>query len=162
MKVVVYLYWHALEKNQTGMKMGPNWSYCSDLWIQLTLDQIKEIEGMTVLFWAKLTHLSINGPHTHTRYQIQTLHLETLITIYTNYIFWWRDDVLLMKNSQAISRIAVPNMGLFVLILMHFQCWFQIWAQYQTIQNFFENFLKKKVTVSTVLNIYAKRVKANR
>ena len=30
-----------------------------------------------------------------------------------------------MKISQAISRTTVPNIGLFVLIFMHFLCWCQ-------------------------------------
>ncbi len=50
-----------------------------------------------------------------------------------------------MKISQAISRTTGPNKGLFVLILMHFSCWSQIWL-FSTIFNNFENwkkFLKK-------------------
>ncbi len=33
------------------------------------------------------------------------------------------------KISQVISRTTGPNIGLFVLILMHFRCWFQICTQ---------------------------------
>ena len=31
------------------------------------------------------------------------------------------------------SRTTGPNIGMFILILMYFPCWFQIWPQYLTI-----------------------------
>ncbi len=37
------------------------------------------------------------------------------------------------KISQAFSRTTGPNIGLLILILMHFPCWFQIWVEYLTI-----------------------------
>ncbi len=44
--------------------------------------------------------------------------------------------VLHMKISHAISRTTVPNIALFVLILMYVPCWFQILAQYWLILKF--------------------------
>ena len=39
-----------------------------------------------------------------------------LNTLHTNYIFQWKDDVLFIKISNAISRTTGPNIGLFVFI----------------------------------------------
>ncbi len=44
--------------------------------------------------------------------------------------FQWSEDVMFVKIQWAISRRTWSNTGLFVLILMHFTCWFQIWVQY--------------------------------
>ncbi len=48
-------------------------------------------------------------------------------------MFQWKENVLFMKISQAISRTTGPNIGLFVFILMHFSCWCQISLQNLTI-----------------------------
>ena len=38
-------------------------------------------------------------------------------------MFQWKEDVLLfVKILQAISRTTRPNIGLYVLLLMHFPC----------------------------------------
>ena len=53
-----------------------------------------------------------------------------------------KKKILFMKLAQAISRTTRPNMGLFVLILMHYVCWFQIMVTIFNISEFFEKFLK--------------------
>ncbi len=58
----------------------------------------------------------------------------------------WK-PVLFMKISQ-IHNLYIKNhknwtKGMFVLILMHFQFWFQVWGKFSPILKFFENFLKK-------------------
>ena len=46
-------------------------------------------------------------------------------------------------NSSSHVITAEPNMGLFVLILMHFQHWFYIWTQRFENLEIFENVWKK-------------------
>ena len=60
-----------------------------------------------------------------------------------NYVFRWNEDPVLTKISQAISRTTGPNIGMFVLILMHFLCWFQIWSQNMKILKFWKKFKMK-------------------
>ena len=43
-------------------------------------------------------------------------------TLHTNYMFQWKEDILLIKIPQAISRTTGPNIDLFGFILMHFSC----------------------------------------
>ncbi len=69
-------------------------------------------------------------------------------TLYTHYIFQWI-DVLFMKISQAISRTTGPNIGLFVFILMHFSCRFQIWTWKVTVLKFVKNLWKIVAVDST-------------
>ena len=38
----------------------------------------------------------------------------------TTYVFQWKEDGLFMKIPQTISRTTGPNIGLFILMLMHF------------------------------------------
>ncbi len=57
-----------------------------------------------------------------------------------------------MKNTQAISRTTGPNMGLFILILMHFPCWFNMGSVFYN-SEIFEKWLKKlKCRLSSILN----------
>ena len=42
-------------------------------------------------------------------------------------LFQWETHVLFVTISKVISRTTWPNTGLFVLILMHFPCLFQMW-----------------------------------
>ena len=53
--------------------------------------------------------------------------------MHTNNRFQWKPDVEFMKISQIISRTTGLNWNLFVLILMHFSCWFQIWLCFSTL-----------------------------
>ena len=55
---------------------------------------------------------------------------------------------MFVKQSQAISRTTGPNIGLFVLILMHFPYWFKIWAHYETILKFLKIFWRNDKGVS--------------
>ena len=75
----------------------------------------------------------------------------TIINVYYNWLLpcavsitlftqtpWFNgenNDILFPKISQVISRTTGPNIGLFVLILMYFSCWFQIWAQFIIFEN---------------------------
>ena len=70
-------------------------------------------------------------------------YTENVNTLHDNYIFQWKDDVLCMEISHAISRTTWSNIVLFVLILMHCSSWFQIWTQYYNIL-YFQIFWKKK------------------
>ena len=55
--------------------------------------------------------------------------------------FQWTEDLSCLWNSQAISRTTGPNIGYFVLNLMHFSCWLQ-WTQYWVLLFFLCFFLK--------------------
>ncbi len=51
---------------------------------------------------------------------------------------------LVFSIIQVISRTTGPNIDLFVLILMHFPCWFQIWAEFfNNSEIFLKTFLTK-------------------
>ena len=47
---------------------------------------------------------------------------ENKFFVLTTYIFQWNEDALFMRISQPVSRITVPNIGMFVLILKYFPC----------------------------------------
>ena len=66
-----------------------------------------------------------------------------------------------MKISQAISRTTGPNIGLFVLILMHFSCWFQLWAQNVTIVKFLKIFWKKLNIICTENSVWRVKVQSD-
>ena len=59
-----------------------------------------------------------------------------IFLLYYMYRFQYREDVLFMQIPQAISRTTGPNIGIFVLNLINFQYWFQIWSQYFAIVKF--------------------------
>ena len=42
-----------------------------------------------------------------------------LMLLNTNHMFQWKEKVLFVKISQAMSRTTRPNIGLCLLILMH-------------------------------------------
>ena len=46
--------------------------------------------------------------------------------LHANYMYQRNEDALFMKIQQAISRTTSPNIGLFVLILMHFSCHYEL------------------------------------
>ena len=67
------------------------------------------------------------------------------------------DLKLFLKIQGAISSTTAPILGLFVLLLMYFSCWIQIWQwkfEFPKILEKFENF-----GLSFALNIRAERVK---
>ncbi len=78
--------------------------------------------------------------------------------------FYEKTDVLFVKIPQTISRTTGPNIGLFILNLMHFSYWFQIWSQLLRIQNFFFKISwkkNKKLTVSPAFDHGVKRASGN-
>ena len=58
---------------------------------------------------------------------IHTLHISMEKRFFCCYL--WK---------YCISRTTGPNIGMFVLILMHFPCWFQIWIRNVTILKLLE------------------------
>ena len=84
-------------------------------------------------FWGKNNEDSVN---------LNGLGL-SISVLHVNFMFLSKEHFLFKKILQAISRTTGPNIGLFGFILMHFPCWFQIWAQYLTMLTFLNFFLQK-------------------
>ncbi len=91
---------------------------------------------------------NIASPWTSTYIPKLSTHTNSYTSLLVNYTFQWKENTLLMKISQAISRTTGPNICLFALILMHF-AWFQIWTRNVTLLNCFENFMKKMVDIAS-------------
>ena len=70
-----------------------------------------------------------------------------------------------MKISHAISRTSRSNIGLFVLILMHFSCSFQIWALQETVLiclQFPPNFQNEDVKYLRVITVQCRSMEPDK
>ena len=106
-KTIGFFHWFLITSLVLQMPLHTSFlKYCKDGSTSANLYLLKV--GGCMMLWNRNRHLIYFSCH---------LNIQTFFK-----------DVLFTKISQAISRTTSPNIGLFVFILMHFPCSFQIWT----------------------------------
>ncbi len=78
------------------------------------------------------------------------------LMLFILYPFQQKENAWFKKIQEAILRTTGPNIGMFVLILMHFSCRFQIWKWNLQILNCWK--LNEKIDLSCAIKLHTERV----